>query len=110
MILSRSSRFPESCRQRDRRKFADTSCAILARTVIHWLQPLRSIVDPGAPLSFGSDYPVTSNNPFLAIETALTQMNATGKSNRTFDPSERIEIAEAIDGLARHAARQLDAG
>lgn len=64
-------------------------------------------MDSGAPLSFGSDYPVTSNNPFLAIETALTRKNATGKSNRTFDPSERIEIAEAIDGFTRHAARQL---
>jgi predicted amidohydrolase YtcJ len=73
----------------------------------HWLQPLRSILNAGAPLSSGSDYPVTSNNPFLAIETAVTRTDALGKSDRSFEPAERITVAEAIDGFTRHAARQL---
>jgi len=74
---------------------------------IHWLQPLRSILDSGATLSFGSDYPVTSNNPFLAIETAVTRKDALGENDRTFEPEERITVAEAIDGFTLHAARQL---
>ncbi|MBW2270238.1 MAG: amidohydrolase [Deltaproteobacteria bacterium] len=74
---------------------------------IHWLQPLRSILDSGASLSFGSDYPVTSNDPFLAIETAVTRKDAIGMSDRVFEPAQRITVAEAIDSLTRSGARQL---
>jgi predicted amidohydrolase YtcJ len=85
----------------------ETYLEFIGEERIHWLQPLRSILNAGAPLSSGSDYPVTSNNPFLAIETAVTRTDALGKADRTFEPAERITVAEAIDGFTRPAARQL---
>ena len=76
-----------------------------------WLYPIKSILDSGAVIAFGSDWFVTSGNPLLGIETALTRRNPLGDgyqegldtSNaeldeivRQFVDHERIGLADAI--------------
>jgi predicted amidohydrolase YtcJ len=59
----------------------------------------RSILDAGANLILGSDAPVESPNPFIAIHTAVTR-NCTGidGSHKPWYPAERIALVEAIKG------------
>lgn len=74
---------------------------------IDWLQPLQSLFSAGVTVSAGSDYPVTSNNPFLAIESAVTRKDPLGERNDVFQPEQRISVAQAIDMLTLHAAHQI---
>ena len=38
-----------------------------------WLYPIKSLLDSGALVVFGSDWFVSSGNPLLGIETAITR-------------------------------------
>jgi len=58
--------------------------------------PWRSLLDAGAPLGFGSDWPVSSPDPLLGIGTAVSRTRP-GARPDPFLPEQRITMAEAID-------------
>ena len=53
------------------------------------LKRFRSVLDAGIPLSFSSDFPIVSGDPWIGVETA---------SNRPegFDPAENLSFEEAL--------------
>ncbi|MCG8404375.1 MAG: amidohydrolase [Phycisphaerales bacterium] len=53
----------------------------------------RSLLDAGAPLAFGSDWPVVSLNPFLGLHAATTGRTLDGA---VFVPEQNITIEEAL--------------
>lgn len=53
----------------------------------------RSLLDSGAHVAFGSDWPVVSLNPFLGIHTAVTGRTLDGK---VFVPEQNIRVEEAL--------------
>ncbi len=53
----------------------------------------KSLLDTGAVLVFGSDWPVVSLNPFLGIEAAVTGRTLDGK---TWQTQENITVGEAL--------------
>lgn len=53
----------------------------------------RSLLDSGARLIFGSDWPVASPDPWRAIRTAVTGIVADG---RTWQPQESIGLDDAL--------------
>lgn len=53
----------------------------------------RGLLDTGATLAFGSDWPVVSVNPFLGIHAAVTARTLDG---RTFVPEQSISVEEAL--------------
>ncbi len=57
--------------------------------------PWRSLLDAGAPLGFGSDWPVSSPDPLLGIGTAVSRTRP-GARPDPFLPEQRITMAEAI--------------
>jgi len=57
--------------------------------------PWRSLLDAGAPLGFGSDWPVSSPNPLLGIGTAVSRTRPGAKPD-PFLPEQRITMAEAV--------------
>ena len=61
-----------------------------------WLYPIGSMFDSGAVVAFGSDWFVTSGNPLLGIETALTRRDPLTNSGNRFYDQERISLHEAI--------------
>ncbi|MCB9858735.1 MAG: amidohydrolase [Phycisphaerales bacterium] len=61
----------------------------------------RSLLDSGALVCFGSDWPVVSLNPFLGIATAVTGKTLDG---RTFVPEQNIAVEEALLAYTAHAA------
>ena len=64
----------------------------------------RGLLDSGAILAFGSDWPVVSVNPFLGIHAAVTARTLDGK---TFVPEQSITVEEALLAYTRDAAGAL---
>jgi predicted amidohydrolase YtcJ len=61
----------------------------------------KSLLDAGAMLAFGSDWPVVSINPFLGVEAAVTGKTMDG---RYWQIQENITVAEALRCYTSHAA------
>ena len=77
---------------------------------IHRIWPFREIIDAGAMIVAGSDWPVVSDpNPWPAIETMLTR-EAPGGSVESFGKMQSIELADAIDIFTSRPAEILGKG
>ena len=64
----------------------------------------KSIADDGGRLAFGSDWPVVTLNPWEGLQTAVTRQTADGKPAGGFVPSQRLSVAQAVDGYTLGAA------
>lgn len=64
----------------------------------------RGLLDSGATLAFGSDWPVVTVNPFAGIHAAVTAKTLDGK---TFVPEQSITVEEALIAYTRAAAQAL---
>lgn len=69
-----------------------------------WMYPIRSVQEAGGMLAFGSDWSVSTANPFPQIETAVTRLSAAGEDVPVMTPQERIDLASAIDAFTINAA------
>ena len=69
-----------------------------------WLYPIKSVLDSGAVVAFGSDWFVTSGNPLLGIETAVTRRDPLTNISDPFLESERISLADAIEAYTINSA------
>ncbi len=61
-----------------------------------WQYPFRSLHRSGAVLAFGSDWSVSTANPLLEMEVAVTRIDPLERHNEAFLPDERIDLAEAV--------------
>jgi len=64
----------------------------------------RSIAEEGGEYAFGSDWPVVTLNPWLGIQTAVTRQTADGKPADGFVRSQRLTVAQAVQGYTLNAA------
>ncbi|MCC5946870.1 MAG: amidohydrolase [Nitriliruptoraceae bacterium] len=71
-----------------------------------WQYPIASLLRAGAPVSFGSDWPVSSHEPLHGIEVAVTRRTADGQPPQGWLPDERITLEQAIDAYTRGSAFQ----
>ena len=56
----------------------------------------RSLLDSGAVLAFGSDWPVAPMVPLMGIYAAVTRRTLDGKNPGGWVPEQRITVAEAV--------------
>ncbi len=70
----------------------------------NWMYPIKSVQDKGGLIAFGSDWSVSTANPFMQIETAITRFSATGEPTPEFTPWERIDLESAIAAFTINAA------
>jgi predicted amidohydrolase YtcJ len=56
----------------------------------------RSLLDAGAHLTFGSDWPVATLDPMTGIYAAVTRRTLDGKNPTGWQPQEKITVAEAL--------------
>ena len=79
-----------------------------------WMYPIASVLKSGAMVAFGSDWSVSSANPFPQIETAITRKSAITDEMDAFIPEERIDLASAIAAFTINSAfvsrREQDTG
>jgi hypothetical protein len=69
-----------------------------------WMYPIKSVLDTGAVVAFGSDWSVSTANPLPQIETAITRLSATGEDYPVMLPEERIDLESAIAAFTINAA------
>jgi len=64
----------------------------------------QSLLDSGARLAFGSDFPVEQVNPMLGIHAAVTRQDLEGWPEGGWLPEERVSRADAIRAFTLDAA------
>jgi predicted amidohydrolase YtcJ len=74
----------------------------------------RSLLDAGARLAFGSDWPVAPLDPLAGIDAAVNRRTLDGKHPDGWFPEQRITVAEAVEaytlGGAFGAFQEKDRG
>ena len=64
----------------------------------------RQLIDVGARLAFGSDFPVERPDPLLGLYAAVTTQDLDGHPPEGYRPSEKLTIWEALRGFSSDAA------
>jgi predicted amidohydrolase YtcJ len=64
----------------------------------------RSMIANGAPLAFGSDFPVENPNPFPGLAVAISREDPQGQPSGGWLPEQRVTIGQAFAGFTRDAA------
>jgi predicted amidohydrolase YtcJ len=64
----------------------------------------NSILESGARLAFGSDFPVEPTNPFLGLSAAVSRQDPNGVPAGGWLPKERVSFLAALSGFTRDAA------
>lgn len=64
----------------------------------------RTLLDTGAALAFGSDWPVAPMEPLKGIYAAVTRRTLDGKRPEGWVPEQKISVAEAIHAYTMGAA------
>ncbi|HEX4536838.1 MAG TPA: amidohydrolase [Candidatus Acidoferrum sp.] len=64
----------------------------------------KSIADAGGRYAFGSDWPVVTLNPWEGLQTAVTRQTREGAPASGFVPSQRLTVAQAVEGYTLGAA------
>jgi hypothetical protein len=79
-----------------------------------WSYAWRSMLEAGAPLAFGSDWPVAPLSPILGIYAAVTRATLDGKHPGGWFPDQRLTVEEALraytQGSAYAAFQENDKG
>jgi predicted amidohydrolase YtcJ len=66
--------------------------------------PYKTLLNNGAILAIGSDYPVVELNPMLQIYRAVTRVHDDGEPKGGWNPQEKLTIAEVLRGYTAGAA------
>jgi hypothetical protein len=68
----------------------------VGREVIRGTYAFRSLLDAGATLAFGSDWPVAPMVPLAGIDAAVTRRTLDGKHPDGWVPEQKIGVEEAV--------------
>lgn len=79
-----------------------------------YLWAIKTIMNTGAHMQFGSDFPVVDNNPMLEIYRGVTRVHNDGEPKGGWNPKEKLTVGEVIKGYtlgsAYGAFRENDLG
>jgi hypothetical protein len=64
----------------------------------------KSLLDAGATLAFGSDWPVAPLDPVMGIYAAVTRRTLDGKNPEGWIPEQRITVAQAVHAYTMGSA------
>jgi len=68
------------------------------------LYPIGSLARSGAVVCFGSDWPVSTPNPFLEMEVAVTRRVVGDPAGEPLDAAQRIDLQTALAAFTRGSA------
>lgn len=79
-----------------------------------WCWPMRDLLDAGAVISMGTDFPIVGLNPFHSLYAAVTRKDPFGKIKEGWQLHQAIPIGEALKahtyGSAYSQARENQIG
>ena len=67
---------------------------------------MRTILETGAAVSFGSDWPVTTHAPLAGIQVAVTRQLPDGEGVAAWMPQERLTVEQALAAYTSGVAFQ----
>lgn len=82
----------------------DLTIPFIGQERARWMYPINSVLQSGGKIAFGSDWSVSTANPFTEMEVAVTRMNPEDEQDSVFIPEERISLDEAIAAFTINAA------
>ena len=93
--------------------FADTYITDLTEPRIgpersRWLYPIRSVVESGAIVAGGSDWSVSTMNPFPAMEVAVTRRDPDADAGPAWIPQEQVDLATMVRAYTLGGAMAAD--
>lgn len=68
------------------------------------LYPIASVHRRGGMIAFGSDWSVSTANPFHEMETAITRLGSDGETSEPLLPEQRIDLPLALAAFTINAA------
>jgi predicted amidohydrolase YtcJ len=72
---------------------------------INWVYPTRRILDAGAVVASGTDFPASdTGDPLVTLYSLVTRKGASGEPEGGFLPDERLSIDEALRTMTSGAA------
>ncbi len=71
---------------------------------IRYAYDFRSLIDSGARLAFGSDWPVAPMEPLMGIYAAVTRRTLDGKNPNGWVPEQKITVEQAVHAYTVGAA------
>ena len=77
---------------------------------VNRMYPIRSIHDSGGIIVGGSDWAVTTMNPLIAIETAVTRKDPSNRVRGTLNENERMDLTEILKAYTINAANIMHQG
>jgi predicted amidohydrolase YtcJ len=87
----------------------DLRIPVLGSDRARWQFPFRSLRNAGAWLAGGSDWPVTTPNPLLEMEVAITRTDTDNRTGEALFPEERLSLDEALAAFTIGSAYVNDA-
>ena len=64
----------------------------------------KAMLDNRVPLTFGSDVPTETPNPFVGMAVAMSREDGAGQPIGGWTPQQRVSFEAALDGYTRQAA------
>lgn len=90
---------------------ADALGTVRPEQEVAGLQPNRSLLDTGALVAGGSDWPVSETpNPWEGIQGLVTRADPAGRRPGTLGAEEAVTLAEAIEIFTINGARAMGLG
>ena len=68
---------------------------------------LRTMLDSGVSIAFGSDWPVTSENPLRALAVPVNRVSPGAKNEDGWNTSEAITMEESLTFYTKNVAHQM---
>ena len=79
-----------------------------------WQYPFGDLARTGATLAGGSDWPVSTPNPLLEMEVAVTRVDPAARDAEPFRPDQRLTLEQAFEAFTMGSATvnhdEVDAG
>lgn len=85
-------------------QMVELTTPILGEERAGWQYPFRSLIDAGAHLVMGSDWPVSTPNPFEAIHVAVNRTAPDRPDIPPLVPEQAITVLEAMRGYTAGSA------
>ncbi|WP_026534637.1 amidohydrolase [Arthrobacter sp. H14] len=94
-------------------QMTELTVPVLGRERSGWQYPFRSLVSSGAALAMGSDWPVSTPDPWQAIHVAVSRREPDAPSVEPLVPAESLSLQTALAAYTSGSAwlnRQEEAG
>ncbi len=82
----------------------DLTLPILGPERSRWLYPIGSVARTGARIAGGSDWSVSSMNPLLAIQVAVTRRAPDAPAGEAWIPEERVDLTTMLRAYTLNGA------